>query len=344
MTSRKTDWQRVLLLTVVVCVSAVVLVAVVGVGVLVWARAAADEIGEPKVVAVERDVSVAPPLGTARVTPGSPGGGLQLDIALQDGRFEIRPGAAGTDVRVDGSYSENYYELVQETSFDPSGGSSTSIRLQPTTSELVRMVAAWAGHRGLEHQNDLTVSISTGLPVALRLDVSRGESRIELGGLTLTELDVELSMGDHRLRFGRPVAREIDRVTLDARLGNIDLERLGNARARHVHASSSMGNFIADLGGVWGALDVRKLSFDHSMGDLSLRIPTSIKIAGDSRSSVRFGELSGLRPDEETDDPAVTVLQLDLSVNMGETRIWRYDEDMTIVASHAESSRSSQTR
>ena len=107
-----------------------------------------------------------------------------MEIELQDGRFEIRSGPAGTEIQVDGEYAENYYELIDEqTPADASGGPRTTIRLRPTSSGLVRMMAAFRGNGDRSRQpNRLTVLIPAGRPIALTLDVSRGESRIDLGG------------------------------------------------------------------------------------------------------------------------------------------------------------------
>ena len=189
---------------------------------------------------------------------------MRLEIELQDGSFEVVSGPPGTDVQVDGAYAKNYYELIEEHSAaDASGGPTTSIRLRPTSSSLVRMMAiVRAGRDSTRQPNKLTVAIPAGLPIALTLRVSQGESRI-------------------------------------------------------------------DLGGVWRDDDVTTLSFNHSMGDLRLRIPTAVRIAANSQNSVRWGESGRIGRGEETSDPDTPVLRLNLSTSMGETRIVRYEVAMS---------------
>ena len=75
-------------------------------------------------------------------------------------------------------------------------------------------------------------------PMALR--VSMGESRIDLGGLTLGELDLNLSMGEHRLDFGRPVVGALRRMRLDASMGDVSIEHLGNARSQALETSATL--------------------------------------------------------------------------------------------------------
>jgi len=144
--------------------------------------------------------------------------------------------------------------------------------------------------------------------------------------LTLTEFAVDLSMGDHRLDFSEPLTREIDRASVTSRYGNVELDHLGDSRARAFHTSSSMGNFSVDLGGQWVTDQAAELSLEHSMGDLQLNIPDSVRIADDSQTSVRFGEV-GVLPTEEngvSTHAGAPLVRLDLSTTMGGTRVTRY--------------------
>ena len=326
-TAKHGGWKRVLLLGAVACLSVVVLLAVGGVATVFWATSIADELGEPALEPLARTVAIA-----GRAVPQASAlavrhrEAVRLEIELQDGSFEIVTGPPGTDVQFDGAYAKNYYELIEERSAAAApGGPSTAIRLRPTSNVLVRLMATLrASGDAAQQPNKLRVAIPAGLPIALTLRVSQGESWIDLGGLTLTELEADLSMGDHRLGFGRPLAEELQLVRLDGSMGNIELDHLGNARARELRASRSMGNFTADLGGVWLEDGVTTLSFRHSMGDLRLRIPTTVRIAADSQTSVTWGESSQIDGGEETSNPDAPVLNLSLSTTMGETRITRY--------------------
>ena len=66
-----------------------------------------------------------------------------------------------------------------------------------TTIRFRSKAPAWARFLGgMGHGNDqprLTVSIPSGVPIDLSLNVTMGESRIDLGGLTLSELGLDLS-------------------------------------------------------------------------------------------------------------------------------------------------------
>ena len=64
--------------------------------------------------------------------------------------------------------------------------------------------------------------------------------------------------------------------------------------------------------------------FNHSMGDLRLNVPETVRIATDSESSVRLGDSADLDAVQGLGDPAAPVVRLHVSTTMGETRFRRY--------------------
>ncbi len=124
------------------------------------------------------------------------------------------------------------------------------------------------------------------------------------------------------------MAEALQQLRVSGDMGNIELDQLGNARARALRVSSRMGNFTVDLGGAWSTVAVSDLEIAHSMGDLRLRIPNSVRVTPDSRSSATMGgESSSIDRRAETADPDAPELRLDLSTTMGGTRITRYDAE-----------------
>ena len=324
MASSKRSWKKGLLVVAVVCASAFVFLVVAVGMVVLWAVSTAARLGEPTAEPVTRTVAVGE--SSALETPGaapSTDVPLRLNIELQDGTFDIRPGPPGTDVTIEGDYAAPYYELVEERDTDQDGRRTIVIGLQPIHSMLVRIVAALRS-QGEGVSNNLTVTIPEGVPIDLVLNLSAGESQTDLGGLTLTNLEADLSMGEHHLDFSRPLAQELPRVRVSGRMGDVHLENIGNARALEFETSSRMGNFNVDLGGDWSVETVAELVFNHSLGDLRLNVPESVRIATDSERSVTLGESCGFGTVHGTDDPAAPVVRLHISTTMGETRLRRY--------------------
>jgi len=311
--------KKLLLVVGVGCLSVVLLVVVAVAGTMAWAVYQARQLGDPTPTRVERTIPVRDaPAGAAAAADET----LDLDIDLSEGMFTIQPGPAGSDVRVEANYAEGYYELVEAREpAGPSGGPRMSIVFRPAASFLVRTVNAMlSGGRGRD--TSLTLSIPQDLPVDLSLRVGLGEARIDLGGLALTGLEVDLSMGNHALDFSRPVSREIADAELQFNMGNITVEHLGNARIRRLDASGSMGNVQADLGGDWQSGTETELTFRQSMGELRLEVPRSLRLEVDAEGSTT-GE-NVIQSAEAPDDPEAPVVRVRLSTSMGSSRVSRY--------------------
>ena len=316
------DWKKIVLVGVGIGVAMLVaLVATAAVG-FVWATSAVERLGEPAPESVVRTIATRA-AGAEAATAGAVEQPLRVEIELQDGRFEVRPGPPVGGVQVDGAYAKAYYELTEEhTSAAEPGGPATVIRLRPNHSWFVRLVAgALGGHDGLE--NALTVILPREVPIALTLRLRAGESRTDLGGLNLTDLDVELSMGDHRLDFSGPLAGRPHRVRVDGGMGEIRIERVGNAGPRELEVSGRMGDVSVDLGGAWPRDAVADVTLSSTMAELSVDVPDAVRIASDSDVSNLLGEVGGIRTGDDADG-AGPLVRLHLTNTMGETRVRRH--------------------
>lgn len=316
-------WQKLGLFAGIGCFS-VIAIVVVGFAIAVaYARSTLANLGDTTPTRVERAIEIqtptaeAPPPGTKPAA--SVGGPMKLNVELQEGTFEIRPGEPNGRVQVEGEFSPALYELTERTDND-TGTPRTTIRFRSKSSApgWARMLAGM----GETNQPRLTLRIPSAVPIDLSLNVSMGESRIDLGGLTLSELGLELSMGNHEVDFRQPVMAGLVRLRLNTRMGNVSVENLGNARAKSVDASGSMGNLTADLGGDWQPGSEAELSFTQSMGEVRLKVPTKVRLEADVRNAE--GQKERPADADETTDPKAPLLKVRVSTSMGEGRVTRY--------------------
>jgi hypothetical protein len=239
---------------------------------------------------------------------------------LQEGSFDIKPGEPNGRVQVEGRFSEALYELTQRTETQD-GKARTTIRFRSKAPMWARMLAGMGNDDN--NRPRLTLLIPPAVPIELSLNVTMGESRIDLGGLTLSDLELELSMGNHEVDFRQPVVDGVTRLRLNARMGDVRVVNLGNARAKSVDASGSMGNLTADLGGDWRPGSEAELSFTQSMGEVRVNVPTNVRLEADVRDS--NGDIHKVPGDsDETKDPKAPVIKMRVSSSMGEARVTRY--------------------
>jgi hypothetical protein len=321
-------WQKAGMIAGVGCFS-ILAVIVIGFAVAVmWARSTVAQLGDTTPARVERTIAVtgtgtaAPPAAGAKPAAGnaSAGAPIRLTIDLEDGSFTIRPGAPGGQLQVQGTYAPGLYDLTETHDNEPGGARRSTIRFRSKAPAWARMLSGFGDSGG---RPELTVLIPPASPMDLTLRVSMGESRIDLGGLTLGELDLNLSMGEHRIDFGQPVVGALRRVRLDTSMGNVSVERLGNARAQALETSASMGNLTADLGGEWPSGSDASFTFSQSMGELTLRVPSSVRLETDFRNAEGEAQPRPTEGENPT-DPNAPRLRLRVLSSMGESRVIRY--------------------
>jgi hypothetical protein len=326
--SGKTGCRRGLFIGGVGCISLVILmVGAVGLA-LVWGGVSYRRMGAPTADPAERTVPLGPVLAG-----GDAGAGeavlsvaptpVDLTIEMMEGEFQVEPGPSGSEILVEGTFASKYYELEEERSGDEFGR-KVGLRLVPTAGFFTRVLAGLTDI-GERHPNRLTVFIPEDLPVALTLRMSAGGSRCDLGGLTLTGLDVEFSKGDHRLDISRPVRAAPDQAVIKLEMGDGKLSNLGNGRFRNLQVNGRMGSFRVDLGGAWEPGSRSEVSVSHSMSDLTLLIPREVRVDRDSFAVFSFGESNASALMETGEKPAdAPVLKIGLSTSMGGANIRRF--------------------
>jgi hypothetical protein len=319
-------WQKVGLFAGVGCFS-IIAIVVVGFAIAVaYARSTLASLGDTTPTRVERAVVIQPPTAEAPA-PGakaeatSAGEPMRLRVELQEGTFDIKPGQPNGRVQVEGEFSEALYELTERTDID-NGKPRTTIRFRSKAPAWARMLSGIGNGGNDRNRPSLTVLIPTGVPIDLSLQVSVGQSTIDLGGLTLTELGLDLSMGDHEVDFREPLVAGLQRFRLDASMGNVSVENLGNAGAKTIDTTGNMGNVTADLGGAWRQGSEAELSFTQSMGEVRLKVPTRVRLEADVRNAE--GKKENVTDADQTTDPKAPLLRVRVSTSMGDSRVTRY--------------------
>ncbi len=236
---------------------------------------------------------------------------LHLELHLAKGRFVIEPGRAGEAVRVEADYDAAHFELDEHydaaarryvVRFDSRGG--------------------WLGLVGNTDgsHNEVHITIPPDLPLLLEGKVAVGQSRIELGGLAVREVDLDLGVGEHSISFERPLPAPMERLDLSGSVGQLQVDGVGNASPLRVRVSSSIGSLGLDLNGSWlrdSEIDVR-----CGLGDCHVTTPHDVNVEVE-RASVAIGEVTrSPRGDSETVRPGAPTLRLRASAKMGEVKVY----------------------
>lgn len=231
-------------------------------------------------------------------------------LELSKGSFRVEPGPPGGELRVEADYDASRFELDEHYDpegreyrlrFDARGGPLAFFRRQRSDDSRVRVI------------------IPRGYPVRLRGEVTMGESHLELGGLWLADVDLDLRMGSHRVSFSEPLPVPAASLTLEGSMGEIELENLGNASPRLLTLDHGFGAAYVDLEGAWR--NDAEVEIEYGFGECVVRLPETAAVAL-GEIGVRLGEerIRGLDRLREP-RPGEPTLRLSARGRAGELRI-----------------------
>jgi hypothetical protein len=235
------------------------------------------------------------------VPPDRAAGRIVLD--LNEGSFRIVPAPPGEPITVDGRYDAGIDD----------GSWAYHVRFDRS----VNWIRALFGEG--EQDNRINMAIPTGTRFALEGRVGVGESIIELGGLAVQSVDLELGTGSHTLKFDEPTTAPIDSFDLAGSIGELRVSELGNASPQRVSIRHRIGEVNIGLRGEWQRdADV---AIRCGIGECAVRVPPDVAVEGLS-TDVGVGEVSMSGLDRLPPPGAgVPTLRLELSGKIGEVRI-----------------------
>ena len=282
--------------------------------------------GETRIEPIERSqlLPQGPQPVVPETAPSEPGTTVRLidheiDVAepgrvildLNRGEFEIRAGAPGAPIRLEGEYDAGRFEL--EESYESYGETGWIYRVSFDQ----RGVGLRPFIQHDEQENRVRLILPRDVPIVLEGRVGIGQSTLELGGLWIVGVDLDVSLGEHRVSFDEPLAIPMGRFRIDGSVGVLEVDELGNASPREAWIKHSIGEIGVDLRGAWR----RDAEVDVvcGIGPCDVRVPKDVNIDL-LRAGVMIGESSG--PGRRTDpEPGAPTLKLSVSGSIGEVRV-----------------------
>jgi hypothetical protein len=261
-------------------------------------------------------------LAAEGLTPGQggpPAGVVSVRITLTEGFFTIKPGPPGSSIRVEGNYDAGSYDLLQKSDTSNPAAPSYELSYTPKYSWLRRIFTEGGVRIDEDDMEPLVIWLPAGLPMDLNTKISMGKSEVDLGGLALHGLSLDLSMGDHKFTMPQPNAMEMPEATLRGRMGDMRLSDLGNLRASSIDIWGRMGEMRLDTGPI---TKDTKITSHFRMGALRISVPKNVRTK--LASSVFLGDAHGPHDDDPNQPETGPLLDIQSQSTMGEIRVTRY--------------------
>lgn len=180
-------------------------------------------------------------------------------------------------------------------------------------------------HRNLSEQR-LELQLSPVVPTELELAFGAGQADVELGGLSLRDIQIKGGAAETVVRFSQPNRITCERLLFE--VGAIDLktERLGNARCRRIEFNGAAGDITLDLTGEWPSGEPAQVEIAVGLGSVRLRLPEAVGVAvGVDRFLTSFDQAGlqrrGNRYYSANYDRAGTRIELGVKAAMGSVEI-----------------------
>ena len=168
------------------------------------------------------------------------------------------------------------------------------------------------------------IELSPDVALRLEADLGASESTLELGGITLTDLELSTGASRTEVRFSRPTRGVCRTARLTTGAAELIVKGAGNAGCRRWEIEGGVGALTLDLSGAWpedaqaavsmtlGAVRIRAPS------DLGVRLTLSRFLAGfDARGFLKRGRSYLSR----NYDGAARHLDLEVSTTMGDINV-----------------------
>lgn len=207
-----------------------------------------------------------------------------VEIAFGAGEFTLRPGA--TDLLA-GRFVYNVTELGPrlETS---TRGSVQVVRLRPQ-GENIR----WGFNETQRVRNEWNIELSRDVPLALELNLGAFQGQVDLGGLRLRELTLNVGACDGEVSFSAPNPETVDDLRVTAGAAHLKLTGLGNARFREMTFRGGAGDFELSFDGAFTGQ--ARVYVESGMSKVVIRVPDKVGTRVDLTGGLASTRLTGFR-------------------------------------------------
>lgn len=213
------------------------------------------------------------------------GGTVTLDVRYTE--LKIVPAESGEPLRVSGDYDEAGFRL-KETFEESADGWDYRLEFNRKRSWLPFF--STDGNR-----NHLELHIPRDVAFRLQGEAGVGSYRMDLGGLAVRAVDLDLGVGEHHIDFSEPLPVPLESLRLDSSIGELKVRRVGNGSPAEVWIERGIGEARVDLSGAWqgdAEIDIR-----CGIGECVVTFPDDVNV--DVRTSATIGEAIGPRGNRE---------------------------------------------
>ena len=191
-------------------------------------------------------------------------GAYDVRVKYAAGHLEVTPASAPFLYEMDLYYNAERATAVHSLS----DGRVLTLGVEHTSSTIR------AGNSADENRMDL--ALSPVVPVDLSLELGAVEADLDLGGLSLTSLDIRAGANDTRVDFRTPNRIAMRSLEVEAGAASVVVSNIANANAALLRVEAGVGSVELDFRGEW-TTDLAA-SIEVAFGTLKLIVPEDVGV------------------------------------------------------------------
>ena len=208
---------------------------------------------------------------TEEVIPAS--GKDSVEVAVVFGAGQLQVSAGDSEQLLVGRFAYNVQEWEPEVTYEDG---ELTVR-QGSTEGVPTGVLE-------DMRNEWRLAFSPEVPLEMDIKIGAGEGSLDLTGLQLTELDLDLGAGDLEVRFDEPNRADLRQLTVDSGASSVNVVGIGNAGPERVRVQGGAGELTLDFTGEWcGSAEV---TITAGIGQVTLRLPADVGVRVEKRGGV----------------------------------------------------------
>jgi hypothetical protein len=142
-------------------------------------------------------------------------------------------------------------------------------------------------------RNEWALEFSPEIPLTMDLDIGAGDGEMDLTGMQLAQLDIDMGAGDLKIRFDEPNEAQMSRLTLDSGASKLDVVGIGHAGPEEMRVQGGAGDIRLDFTGAWPRSCEARVT--AGVGSLTLRLPDDVGVRVETEGGLTNVNASGLR-------------------------------------------------
>lgn len=189
---------------------------------------------------------------------------LRVRVTYGAGTFTVKPGDAGLLYRMRLRYDEETFEPRAELR-----GRRLELGVEGLGGGSVRLGRGRSG-------GEMDLVLGRGIPMDLDLEFGAVRAELDLGGLTLTGLEVSTGASESLVDVSEPNPVVMESAAFEVGAADFAARGLGNLNARRLRVDAGIGEVTLGLDGSWR--QDAELALKMGLGALELRIPEGLGV------------------------------------------------------------------